>query len=197
MTRTAIVVVLVLAGGAIGALAQTAAGAALGPAELVAQLHQSNQLEIAAGRLAQQKGNAPDVKAYGRMLESDHRDADATLAEYAKHNSLSLDDLPEALRMEDETTRARLGNLHGLSGAEFDRAFVQLMQQAHARAIGTIDASRPGVTDPQLRDLLAVLEPTLHAHRQIAENLLRGLPAPSVTTSGAPCPGCARRTSPR
>ncbi len=196
MTRAAIAAALVFATSATTASAQTA-GLALGPGELVAQLHQTNEIEIAAGQLAQAKGNAPDVKAYGRMLESDHRDADATLAEYAQHNSLSLDDLPERLRLKDQEARAHLDGLRALGGTEFDRAFVQLMQQAHARAIGTIDASRTGVTDPQLQDLLAALEPTLRAHRQIAENLLRGLPAASVTTSGAPCPGCARRTAPR
>ncbi len=195
MTRTAIAVALVIATAA-WASAQTA-GLALGPGELVAQLHQANQLEIAAGQLAQQKGSAPDVRAFGRMLESDHRDADATLTEYAQHHDLSLDDLPERLRLQDQEARAHLDSLRALSGSDFDRAFVQLMQQAHARVIGTIDASRTAVTDPQLQEMLAALEPTLRGHRQIAENLLRGLPAPSVTTSGAPCPGCARHTAPR
>jgi putative membrane protein len=196
MSRTAIAAALVLASGVAWAQAQTG-GLALGPAELVGELHQANQIEIAAGQLAQERGSVPDVRAYGRMLESDHRDADVTLAEYAKDNNLSMDDLPERLRVEGQATRARLDNLRRLSGAEFDRAFADLMQQAHARVIGMIDASRLSVTDPRLRTILAVLEPTLHAHRQIAENLLRAAPAPSVTTSGAPCPGCAPRTAPR
>ena len=196
MIKTAFAAVLLFASGVTSAQAQTG-GVALGPAELVAELHQANQLEIAAGLLAQQKGSVPDVRAYGRMLESDHRDADATLTEYAKENSLSVDDVPERLRMQDQATRARLDSLRRLNGADFDRAFVDVMQQTHGRVIGTIEASRLTVTEPRLRDMLAVLEPTLRAHRQVAENILRATPAPSVTTSGAPCPGCGPHPAPR
>lgn len=196
MIRTAIAAALVFASGVTWAQVETA-GEALGPAELVAELHQANQLEIAAGRLAEQKGSVPDVRAYGRMLESDHRDADATLTEYATDAGLSVEDLPERLRLEGQATRARLDGFRRLGGVDFDRAFVDLMQRAHGRLIGTIDASRLNVTDPRLRDLLAVLEPTLHAHRQVAENLLRAMPGAPVTTSGAPCPGCGPRTAPR
>ena len=196
MTRTAIAAALVFAAGGTMARAQTG-GLALGPAELVAELHQANQLEIAAGELAQQKGSLPDVRAYGRMLESDHRDADATLTEYAKEKKLSLDDVPERLRMQDQTTQARLDSLRRLNGTDFDRAFADLMQETHARLIGTIEASSVTVVDPRLRDMLPVLQPTLHAHRQVAENIRRALGAPSVTTSGAPCPGCEPRTAPR
>jgi putative membrane protein len=182
---------------AAGARAQTqTAGMALGPSELVAQLHQADQLEIAAGQLAQRKGNAPDVKAYGRMLESDHQAADIELTDYANRNNVSLDDLPEKLRLQDQTVRARLDSLSALSGPDFDRAFVQLMQQSHARTIAMIDASRLAIPDPRLQDLLGSLEPTLRAHRQIAENLLRDIPPP-VTTGAGPCPGCGHHTAPR
>ena len=46
-----------------------------------------NATEIAAGRLAQEKGTSDEVKDFGRKLVEDHQTADKKLVEFAnKHN---------------------------------------------------------------------------------------------------------------
>jgi len=148
---------------------------ALAPAELVAALHQVNQFEIDAGKVAQDRATATSVKEYGEKLERDHKAADDKLTEYASNKKISLDSVPASVSQKMQDMRTKLDGLRKESGAVFDRQFTQTMKMGHDDAIKMIDDSRAGVGDPRLKTLLGSLEPTLHAHRQIAENILKGL----------------------
>ncbi|TMB08550.1 MAG: DUF4142 domain-containing protein [Deltaproteobacteria bacterium] len=61
-------------------------------ARLVALLHHVNQDEIAAGKLAQQKGQSVDIKAYGKRLVTDHSSSDQEVMAAAKKAGISPSD---------------------------------------------------------------------------------------------------------
>src|SRR5947209_240020 len=59
-------------------------------ATVLGKLHQSNQQEIAAGKLAQKSGTSRQVKDYGKMLEKDHSAADKKVTAMAKQEKIDL-----------------------------------------------------------------------------------------------------------
>ncbi|HVZ86988.1 MAG TPA: DUF4142 domain-containing protein [Polyangia bacterium] len=147
---------------------------ALGPSQLVATLHQVNQMEISAGHMAQQNGSMPAVRDFGQTLVRDHQAADDQLTMYASSKGISLNDVPMTFRKQQEGLQAKMDKLRTMSGAPFDHAFALDMAKAHANVIAMINASRPAVKDEGLVVLLDGLVPTLRKHRQMAENILNG-----------------------
>ena len=59
-------------------------------AEVLSKLHHSNQMEVAAGKLAQEKGQSKDVKAFGKTLVTDHSAADKKVMALAKEEKRSI-----------------------------------------------------------------------------------------------------------
>jgi putative membrane protein len=166
------------------------AGLSLPPAQLVEALHQVNKLEIDAGKLAQSRGTGT-VKTYGEQLEADHKLADKAITSYARENDIALNQVPAPLQAQEQQMRATLNQLRTLQGTNFDRQFAETMVKAHTKALSMVDASRSNVTDPQLQGVLGVLEPTLRAHRQIAENILQGMG--NQASRAAPATGAMRQ----
>jgi putative membrane protein len=86
-------------------------------AEVLNKLHHSNQMEIAAGKLAQEKGQSKDVKSFGKILVTDHSAADKKVMALAKDEKI---DLPADVPMPPD----KMDKMKAASGAEFDRMFV-------------------------------------------------------------------------
>ena len=95
MARTLMVALLLAPGLALAhgdkAMNKDASAVKMDQGRIASFLHQVNQAEINAGKLAQQQGTSQDVKDYGRMLVEDHTKADQTLTDVAKKAHLNLD----------------------------------------------------------------------------------------------------------
>lgn len=186
LTGLVLVAAVATAGGAAHGAAKPAAdrsGLALDPSQLVATLHQVNRMEISAGRIAQQNGAMPAVRDYGRTLVLDHQVADDQLTMYARSKGISLNDVPMAFRQQQQVLEGKLDKLKSMAGRSFDRQFALAMATAHGKVIAMIDASRPAVRDEGLVVLLDRLEPTLHKHRLMADNILNGNAGTASTTA--------------
>jgi putative membrane protein len=135
------------------------------PADVLAKLHHSNQAEIEAGKLAQEKGQSKGVKEYGKMLVKDHTAADKQVASVAKQLKVELPTgAPEMKHDKLEQARA-------LSGPEFDKAFTEAMIEDHKNDIEEVTEARDKATDPKLKKLLSEMVPKLEKHRDKAEKL--------------------------
>ena len=164
-----------IAAGAPAAAAQPPP--ALTDGQLVAALHQVNQLEAQAGRLAQQNGSAKRVRRYGRMLVRDHRGADRQLRQYARSSQMDVDlPPPAATEAELTTARTRLFNLQALHGSVFDQDFADVTLQMQRRAIRLVDDGRRRAADRHLKAMLAQIALQLRQHRQMAADLARACP---------------------
>src|SRR5204863_1319600 len=106
-------------------------------ARLIAVLHQVNQEEIAAGKLAQQKGQSAAIKDYGKQLVQDHTKSDADVKAAAKKAGMSMSE--SALTQHDKemmrVDKNKMDQLKRMSGAEFDRTFAQVMAKDHDHMI--------------------------------------------------------------
>lgn len=135
------------------------------PTELLSFIHTTNQFEIEMGKLAQQKGVSKDVKQFGDRLVRDHNDTDKKVMALARENNLTVQALPPT--PDQKQMRERL---QGLSGEEFDKAFMTAMADAHTKAIQTIEQSVQSLGKSEVTDFARKLVPVLDQHRDMTSH---------------------------
>jgi putative membrane protein len=125
------------------------------------------QAEVALARLAQRKTSNDDVKSFAAHLQSDHEKANSQLTSLARAKKVTV----PAMSAEQGATRDRLDKL---SGAEFDRAYISEMIDAHQKAI---DAFTNGAdsADADVKAFASSTLPTLKAHLSDAQKLQQKL----------------------
>lgn len=149
--------------------------AALTPAELqmLAHLHALDQSEVAVAKLAEQRATNPAEKAYAQMLVKDHQQNDQQIQAFAARHKVTIpaEEQTEMVRKDMKEHEDAVAHLRTLHGAEFDRAYIQMMTKGHDEAIAWIDASLKTVQNDELRGLLAHTRTTLEKHRDQAKAL--------------------------
>lgn len=135
--------------------------------EFVTKASSSNNFEIAAGAIAQEKSTNDSVQLYSQQMITDH-----TFAE------LELKTLGDRKNWQVSTTltanhQQNLQILSTASTEEFDLLFAQLMVESHQETVSLFEiaAANRGVPDIELRSLAAAKLPTLRAHLKEALNL--------------------------
>ncbi|SCG47836.1 DUF4142 domain-containing protein [Micromonospora coxensis] len=183
--RLGLLAALVLVGIAPAAAAQAAAQPSQQDTQYLQAVHQVNLFEIAAGDLAQQKGQNADVKRLGEMFKTDHTQLDQTVQSTAQQLGVTLPNEPTAdqQRVADE--------LNNLSGAEFDRAWVTAQLAGHVQAIQATQTEISQGSEQSVIQLAQDALPVLQAHYDelvaLAQQL--GIPVPQASASGTPSPG--------
>jgi len=129
--------------------------------EVLGKLHESNQKEIAMGKMAQKNGKSKEVTSYGKMLVKDHTAADKKVLKLAKDEKIELPAPPAA---KDDMPM----------GAEFDAAFAKSMVDDHKKDIDEVTKARDATTDDKLKKLLGDMLPTLQKHEDTAQKLVDG-----------------------
>jgi len=119
--------------------------------------------EIQAGQLAQQKGVAKDVKAYGAMMVEDHTKAADKLKAIAAQKNLTL---PTALTPDMQKD---IDDLNGKSGKDFDKAFMDMMVSDHKKVISAFEDESKNGSDADIRGFADSTLHTLHMHLDKAE----------------------------
>jgi putative membrane protein len=121
--------------------------------------------EVKVGKLAQDMGASQGVKDFGKMLADDHGKHKDQLAKVAMALNVPTTDetKPEA--------DALYGKLQGLSGAEFDKAFVAGMIEDHKKDIDKYQKEADSSDPAQVTDLAKQTLPTLKKHLQTAQSL--------------------------
>lgn len=159
-----------------GSAAPTTPGAsASDTAAVLGKLHHSNQMEIQMGKMAQEKGQAKEVKAFGKTLVTDHTAMDKKVMSLAKQQKI---DLPASMPPMNDPGMAKL---ESATGAEFDRAFAQTMLEEHKRDVDEAKAAQAKTTDPKLKTLLGSAIPVLEKHRDTAQKLVSSVGASAST----------------
>lgn len=120
--------------------------------------------EVEKGKLAAQKAGAPEVRAYGQRMVTDHTRSGAELDEIAKRKGLA-----PAKALGPKQGKA-LEELRSKSGAQFDAAFARQMVADHNEAVALFTlAERLG--DEELAGFASRTLPALRDHQQQADHL--------------------------
>ncbi|MYN11076.1 DUF4142 domain-containing protein [Pseudoduganella aquatica] len=142
--------------GALSAQAQT-----LGKADqhMLQQLAQGNMAEIEAGKIALQKSQNTEVKAFAQQMVDDHTKGLQEVQTVAQSKGVTLPAEPDAKH------KAMASKLKGLSGDAFDRAYLsQAGVDDHKKTHALVQKVQSSAKDADVKALAAKLEPTVAQH---------------------------------
>lgn len=114
--------------------------------------------EVELGRLAQTKAQNAEVKRFAQMMVTDHTKSNDELKSLAMQKNIVL---PTTLSPRHQATMNRL---QGLSGAEFDRAYVEAMVADHEATVQLFEGQTQGSGDAEARTFAEKNLPTLRQH---------------------------------
>jgi putative membrane protein len=144
--------------------APVAANAPLTTELYIAEAGRSDLYEIESSRLAQQRGVSPMVKSMADMLIRDHTNATTMVMGAAKAANIQAP--PPTL---DPRRSAMITQLRGLSGAEFDRAYLAQQTLAHQEALALHQAYAANGQVSQLRDAARHISGVVEHHLHTAQ----------------------------
>jgi putative membrane protein len=140
--------------------------------EHVQKLHAENQAEVHMGEMGEQQASSPEVKQFAQRLHQDHQQLDAKLTQTAQAAGITLEG--KAYESGEKSAQKEMQKLQGKSGADFDKAFVQMMVKDHEKDIKATqeaakEAHKAGKTE--LASLLDQAVVGMQGHLKMAKDL--------------------------
>jgi len=114
--------------------------------------------EIQLSSLAQQKTSNTNIKGFAAMMVKDHSAAGDSLAAIAKKKGIAL---PSTL---DAAHQKKYDDLNKLSGAAFDKAYVDVMISDHGDALKLMQDAATNCKDADLKAFAGKTAPVVQAH---------------------------------
>ena len=131
----------------------------------------ANQVDIDAGKLAEHKAHAAEVKAFAKRMVTDHTGVNQAAVALAGKLHLTPESNPtsESLKQGGEQNIAALEKLHGKA---FDKAYIDHEVAYHQAVIDAMDKVLiPGAQNPQLKALLVKVHPAFVDHLEHAKHI--------------------------
>jgi putative membrane protein len=132
--------------------------------------------EVELGKLAGERASNDAVKQFGQRMVTDHGKANEELKELAQQKKLTL---PTGL---DSKHRKLHDRLSKLSGAEFDRAYVEEMVKDHRKDVTDFRREAERARDADLKTWAGKTLPTLEDHLKQVQSLQAQVKASRGTT---------------
>jgi putative membrane protein len=167
-----------LVGAAVASLALIAGSAfAQSPndAQIASIVVTANQVDIDAGKLAESKGSNAQVKAFGKQMVTDHSGVNKQAVALVTKLKVKPEDnaTSKSLKAGGEEN---LANLKKLSGAAFDKAYIDHEVAYHEQVLEAIDKTLiPSAQNAELKNLLVSVRPAFVAHLDHAKMLQASL----------------------
>jgi len=133
--------------------------------EFVSKAGMGGLYEVLAGNLALQKAQHADVKAFAQKMVTDHGMGNTELAQLATAKGLAL---PTELGGEHKSAYE---HLQSLSGAEFDKAYMQHMVPDHEKTVADFDKASTTATDADVKGWAGKTLPTLQEHLRLSKEV--------------------------
>ena len=120
--------------------------------------------EVEMGKMAQQKASNDQVKQFGSRMVEDHSRANDELKKIASGKGIAL---PTEL---DAKHKAKMDKMQKLSGAQFDRAYMDDMVADHKEDVAEFKKQASSGKDSDLKAFAAKTLPTLADHLKMAQS---------------------------
>jgi putative membrane protein len=121
-------------------------------------------MEVELGKIAAEKGSHQRVKEFGKRMQADHSKANAQLKKIASSKGVELPTEPSG---EHKSTMDKLTKL---SGAEFDREYMEAMVDDHKEDIEKFQTQADKGKDPELKKFASETLPILKKHLELAQS---------------------------
>lgn len=123
----------------------------------------SNAAELELSRMAYVKAQSPEVRNFARQLLIDHREMSINLDNFALQRGHLV-----TWRIEPEMASA-INRLGALEGTAFDKAYMDLMVDAHSKSLATLEAQ--AASGRETASLASASLPTVRHHLEMARAL--------------------------
>jgi len=130
--------------------------------------------EVTLGRLAAERASSPDVKAFGQMMVDDHTKANSELESLAQQKGMTL---------AAEKTDSNHNKLSKMSGDQFDRAYISMMQADHQKDVAEFEKASTSASDPHVKAFAAKTLPVLQQHKDKVNSIKAGMSGTSKMSS--------------
>lgn len=127
----------------------------------------SDLFEIASSRMALEKASSPEVKAFAQQMIADHTATSNQLKAALAEGNMKRT-VPTST---DERHQAMLDTLKGLSGAAFDKAYLEQQATAHQEALLLHGKYAEDGENDALQKLAAATAPKIQHHAQMLKKL--------------------------
>jgi putative membrane protein len=134
--------------------------------DFVKEAATSDMLEIAAAKIAQDKGNAEEKKFAAQMI-TDHTKTTADIKALVSSGDVKAD-LPSAL---DDSAQKKLDKLRDAKPADFAGDYDPMQVSAHKDAVSLFERYAKAGDNPKLKDWAGKTLPALQHHLDMAEAL--------------------------
>jgi len=135
----------------------------------------ANQVDIDAGKLAESKGSNAQVKAFGKQMVTDHSGVNKQAVALVTKLKVTPEDNPTSQSLKSGGAE-NVKKLEKLSGAAFDRAYVDHEVAYHQQVLDAIDKTLvPSAQNAELKSLLVSVRPAFVAHLEHAKGLQSAL----------------------
>jgi putative membrane protein len=131
----------------------------------------ANQVDVDAGKLAQRKTHAKQIKDFAKLMITDHSNLNKAAAALAHKLNLTPEDnaTSEALKKGGDDN---LATLKTLTGHAFDKAYVDHEVAYHQQVLDAIDKTLiPSAKNEELKGLLVKARPVIAEHLEHAREL--------------------------
>ena len=167
---------VILAGGLVFAAAP-AQSQTINDAQIASIVVTANQVDVDAGKLAQQRATNADVKKFAAQMVADHEGVNkqaVTLATKLKVTPQD-NDTSKALKAGGEQNIAKL---KALKGAAFDKAYIEHEVAYHQAVLDAIDKTLvPNANNAELKALIVKVRPAFVAHLEHAKHIQSSITA--------------------
>jgi putative membrane protein len=152
-----------------------AAAPAINDAQIAHIVVTANAIDSTAGALAKTKGSSKAVKDFAQTMVKDHMGVNKQAVALAT----KLNVTPEANDVSKQLMAGadeNITNLKGLSGAAFDKAYIDHEVAYHQAVLDALDKTLvPSAQNAELKDLLVKVRPAFVAHLDRAKSIQTSL----------------------
>jgi putative membrane protein len=135
----------------------------------------ANQVDIDAGKLAESKGSKADVKAFGKQMVTDHTAVNQQASALAAKLKVTPEDNATSQALKAGGAE-NVKKLQGLSGAAFDKAYVDHEVAYHEQVLEAIDKTLvPNAKNEELKALIVKVRPAFVGHLEHAKKIQASL----------------------
>lgn len=173
------------AGGTVAAATPATGGAGTGSMEATSDMPRSdsdiltmvslsNDAEVSSSRLAQTKATNAQVKAFAKQMVTEHttmQKQGQQIARALQVEGTGTQASQDKMEMKDD----KLSDLEGKSGADFDRAYMDMQVQAHERTLNELQQYQNMAQNAQLKQMITKAIPAVQGHLQKAQQIRQQL----------------------
>jgi putative membrane protein len=155
---------VVLLCGQLG-FSQNTTSASSSDKKFVKSALEGGNAEVKLGQLAAQKARSEDVKQFGQKMVDDHTKLNDQMKQIAQQQGM---DVPDGIPAKDKALQTKLS---GLSGDDFDKAYIKAMLKDHQKDLSEFKKEASSGNDTSIKDAASQGATVIGEHLQMVQQM--------------------------